>query len=287
MRYFAVLGTELNYRHAAEQLFITQPALSGAIQKLERLVGERLFDRNTRSVALTDIGSQWLPHVQRALAEVDAALDAGAMLVDDAPVRIGYLIGTGADLLFDLLEGAEHAFPGVTIETQEFDFTDPSAGLASGAVDIALLRPPVDLPGIEYAVVDEESWVACLPRNHRLASRGELRIEELLDEPIVVAPESAGGWREYWYAADARREPPIIAAEAATYEEETTYVSRGVGLSFTTSSMVRLYDRPGVTFVPIIDRPVSYTALAWAPERIGLSTERLLEHMRRHVTYQP
>lgn len=280
LRYFEALGTELNYRRAAEKLFITQPALSAAIQNLERVIGDRLFDRDTRSVSLTATGREWLPHVRSALAGVDAALEAVALLVDYGHVRLGYLIGTGADLLFQLLDGIETVFPDITVETIEYDFSDPTAGLASGATDIALLRPPVDVPDMQLAIVAEESWVACLPRSHRLAGREELRIEELLDEPIVVAPKSAGKWREYWYAADARGgKEPQIAAEAATYEAEATLVSRGVGLSFTTSSMVRLYDRPGIQFVPIIDRPVSYTAIAWRPERLTTPARRLVEHM--------
>ena len=52
MRYFAVLGEELNYRRAAERLFITQPALSTAIKQLEHQTGVTLFRRNTRAVAL-------------------------------------------------------------------------------------------------------------------------------------------------------------------------------------------------------------------------------------------
>jgi DNA-binding transcriptional LysR family regulator len=280
MRYFEVLATELNYRRAAELLYITQPALSAAIQALERTIGARLFDRDTRSVTLTDTGREWLPHVRRALRRVDAALEAAARLVEHGTVRLGYLIGTGADLLFELLDGLDDAFPDLQIETVEYDFSDPTAGLASGASDVALLRPPVDVPDMKMAIVAEESWVACLPRTHRFADRSELRIEELLDEPIVVAPKTAGGWREYWYAADARDgKPPVIAAEAATYEAEATLVSRGVGLSFTTSSMVRLYDRPGLQFVPITNRPISYTALAWRPDRLTTPARRLVEHM--------
>ncbi len=280
LRFFEVLGTELNYRRAAEKLFISQPALSSAINQLEQRVGDRLFDRDTRSVALTPFGREWLPYVRAALREVDAALEMTKTLVDRAHVRIGYLIGTGADLLFQLIEHVEDELPGITLETSEYDFSDPTAGLAGGSSDIALIRPPVEMPGLEMAVVAEETWVACLPRAHRLAGRADLRIDELLDEPIVVAPGSAGKWRDYWMATDARGgRPAVIAAEAATYEAETTLVSRGVGVSFTTSSMVRLYDRPGIRFVPITDRPISYTTLAWNPERLSASARKLVQHM--------
>lgn len=288
LRYFETLAAELNYRRAAERLFISQPALSAAIRQLEQLVEAPLFDRDTRSVALTAVGREWLPHVRAALREVDAALDVASTLADRAHVRIGYLIGTGADLLFRLLDGIEEDLPGLSIETTEYDFADPTAGLASGASDIALLRPPVDLTGLEMAVVDEESWIACLPRTHRFASRTELRIHELLDEPIVVAPKSAGGWRDYWMAADARGgRPAKIAGEASTYEMETTLIARGVGISFTTSSLVRLYERPGIQFVPIVDRPVSYLTLAWHPGRLTGSARRLVQQMLARIPPRP
>ena len=142
----------------------------------------------------------------------------------------------------------------------------------------------VAVSGLEMVVVAEESWVACLPRTHRLAGRSRLRINELLDEPIVVAPASAGRWRDYWMATDARHgRPANIVAEAATYEAETTLIARGVGISFTTSSLARLYDRPGVCFVPIVDRPVSYTALAWRTGRLSTSARQLVQHMLERI----
>ena len=280
LKYFDALATDLNYRKAAERLFISQPALSAAIRQLESHVGDRLFDRDTHSVALTTVGREWLPHVRGVLREVDAAFDVVEALVGSAQIRIGYLTGMGADLLFRLLDGVEHELPNLSIEATEFDFSDPSVGLASGSCDIALLRPPVDVADLEMVVVSRESWVACLPLAHRFAEREDLRIAELLDEPLVVAPLSAGGWRDYWMAADVREgKPANIVAEAATYEAETTMVARGVGISFTTSSLKRLYDRPGITFVPIVDRPVSYTSLAWRADRLSAGGRELIQYM--------
>lgn len=280
LKYFEALATDLNYRKAAERLFISQPALSAAIRQLEGQVGDRLFDRDTRSVALTAVGREWLPYVRSALREVDSAVDAVAALVGNSHVRLGYLTGTGADLLFRLLDGVDRELPEMAIDATEYDFSDPSAGLGSGASDIALLRPPVDVAGLETAVVAEESWVACLPRTHRLAGRSKLSISELLDEPIIVAPVSAGGWRDYWMATDARHgRPANIVAEAANYEAETTLIARGIGISFTTSALVRLYDRPRIRFVPIVDRPVSYTSLAWRAGRPSTPSRQLIQHM--------
>jgi DNA-binding transcriptional LysR family regulator len=284
LRYFVALGAELNYRRAAEKLFITQPGLSTAIKQLEQRFGVLLFARNTREVALTDVGAAWLPAVEEALRGVDLAIDQLAALASTGRrrLRFGYLIGTGADLLFRMVRHVEAAHPELTIEPTEYDFSDPTAGLADGATDIALIRPPVDLPGHRMFILASEDWVACLPRDHRLAGRAELRIAELLDEPIVSAPMSAGRWRDYWLAMDVRGgRAPVIAAVAATYEAETTSIARGLGISFTTEASARLYQRPGVVYVPITDRPPSYTALAWNPATLTREGELLVQHVQR------
>ncbi|MCP9272254.1 LysR family transcriptional regulator [Mycolicibacterium arenosum] len=288
LRYFAVLGEELNYRRAAERLFITQPALSTAIKQLEHTFGVQLFTRNTREVSLTDLGAAWLPQVRQALAGVDAVVDNLVMLsgTRQGVVRLGYLIGTGADLLFRLVRHFEAAYQDVTVEPIEFDFGDPTAGLASGTTEVAIIRPPVDLPDHRLIMLDSESWVACLPRDHRLAHRTEVAVAELLDDPIVCAPLTAGTWRDYWMAMDVRgNRPPTIAAVAATYEAETTSIARGLGISFTSSSVARFYDRPGIVYVPITDRPPSYTALAWNPTVLTPQAEALVSHVQEHWNF--
>lgn len=276
-----MLGQELNYRRAAERLFITQPALSTAIKQLEHTFGVQLFTRNTREVALTEVGAAWLPQAQKAISGVETAVGQLVSLAQrDRRIHLGYLIGTGADLLFKLIRHFEAAQPDIRLEPREFDFSDPTAGLADGTTDVAIIRPPVDLPDHRMFILDAEDWVACLPRDHRLAHRSELSITELLDDPIVVAPATAGRWRDYWMAMDARAVPPTIAAVAATYEEETTTVARGLGISFTSEASARLYERQGIAYVPIVDRPRNFTALAWNPADLSSEAAALVNHVR-------
>ena len=277
-----MLSAELNYRRAAERLFITQPALSTAIKQLEHQLGVVLFTRNTREVALTELGAAWLPKVRAALRGVDEVVDDLVSKASrDRRIRLGYLIGTGADVLFRLVRHFEAAYPEIKVEPREFDFSDPTAGLADGTTEVAIIRPPVELPEHRMLILDAENWVACLPRDHRLAHRADLSIAELLDDPIVVAPGSAGRWRDYWMATDARDgKPPTIAAVAATYEEETTTIARGLGISFTSEASARLYGRQGIVYVPIIDRPRNYTALAWHPASLGDDAAALIRQVR-------
>src|ERR1700712_5766942 len=117
LRYFAALGAERNYRRAARRLFITQPALSTAIKQLERQFGVVLFLRTTREVSLTDLGTAWLPRVREAVEGGDVAVDALGALARSVSgrLRIGYLIGTGADLLFRIVRTFQAAYPEIVI----------------------------------------------------------------------------------------------------------------------------------------------------------------------------
>ena len=286
LRYFAVLGEELNYRRAAERLFITQPALSTAIKQLEHQFGVTLFTRNTREVALTELGRPGCRRVRDALRGVDAAVDdLVALAAHRRRIKLGYLIGTGADLLFRLVRHFEAAHPEITV----------------GAKGIRLLRPDGRARRRHHRSGDHQAARrSARPQDAHSRRRGlgglpparpspgrtapSCRIAELLDDPIVVAPASAGPWRDYWMAMDARDgKPPTIAAVAATYEEETTTIARGLGISFTSEASARLYDRQGIAYVPIVDRPRNYTALAWNPATLSREAAALVTSRPRRV----
>jgi hypothetical protein len=82
-------------------------------------------------------------------------------------------------------------------------------------------------------------------------------------------------------AMDARDgTPPTIAAVAATYEEETTTIARGLGISFTSEASARLYNRQGIVYVPIVDRRRNYTALAWDPAHLSDDAAALIRQVR-------
>ena len=286
LRYFALLGRQLNYRRAAEMLYITQPALSVAIKQLEGAIGVRLFVRDTKGVRLTPAGESWLPKVEDHLAAAGRLVDEVRVWAEgrSAVLRIGYLVGIGSDLLTQILPEFEASHPEIRVDALEYDFSDPTVGLASGSVEVAFLRPPVDLPDHSLLRFAPEHWVACLPRNHRLAERESLQLEELLDEPIVAAPPSAGSWRDYWIAAERRRgKPANIVAVASTYESELTAVARGIGVSFTSSEVGRNYQRPGIVFVPIVDAEPIYVALAWNPRTLSPAGRLFVEAVRGQI----
>lgn len=265
LRAFVVLAEELHFGRAAGRLHVSQPALSLSLRQLERALGVALMERTTRSVRLTAAGEDFLAKIAPALRAVDDALASATRWADGTRglLRLGYLIGAGLDRLPRLLREFSDAYPEIRVETVEYDFSDPSAGLGGGDVDIALVRPPLEVTGLRYLEITQERWLACVARDHAFAGRDTVQLADILDEPIVAAPQSAGRWRDYWIASDRRQTPANVVAEAATFEAEFTAVAQGKGISITAETAARYFNRPNLVFIPIVDAPPCTVSLAW------------------------
>jgi DNA-binding transcriptional LysR family regulator len=182
----------------------------------------------------------------------------------------GQAFGAGLEVVPTLLRTYAEREPDAGMETEEFDFTDPSAGLRDNLVHAAVVRPPLGVAGLVSVELATERRVACLPEDHPLAARESLSVSDVLPEPIVAAPGSPGPWRDYWILTDYRSGPAPVVAEASTLDAEMHLVSRGVGLSITSEAVGVWYKRPGVTFVPILDlTPCSVSLAWWPPPRPG------------------
>ena len=280
---FLVLAEELHFGRAAERLHLAQPGLTQTVRQLELELGVRLFDRTTRRVQLSPAGLALHADAARAFDGLQALSELARRLAkgEAGTLRIGYMIGAGIDVMPSLFTRFSEAYPLVALETTEYDFSDPTAGLLSGAVDVAVIRPPVDSELIEIQVLAEEPRVVSLPEDHPLAGRETVAIREILDEPIIAAPRSAGRWRDYWLAVDHRDGvPPVVAAEAATREAELQAVAMGRGISITSGAAARYYERPGICFVEIADLAPCVVALAWRRDTPSPFVDNLREVAR-------
>jgi DNA-binding transcriptional LysR family regulator len=267
LRCFVVLAEELHFARAAQRLHVSQPALSQTLKQLEGATGLQLMQRTTRRVELTREGAALLDDARRVLAEFDELVDRAQATAAGrrGTLRVGYTIGAAVDLVPRVLRAHAAQFPDVTVELTEFDFSEPEAGLTDDRTDVAIVRPPIDVAGVQLFTLATESRVACLPESHPLADRTEVSIYDLLADPIIAAPGS-GLWRDYWLCCDYRDgvAPPVVG-EAATFESELQAVAAGRGISFTAEAVARFYARPGLRFPRIADIAPCEVAVALPP----------------------
>lgn len=268
LRYFVAVAEELHFTHAAERLFISQPALSKQIRMLERQLGADLFERDHQGVRLTVVGAALLPHARRVLDEWAAAAEAVERAKADqlATLVVGMSTSPGRGGLLPAIRSRfGEACPAARIELRQVSWADSSAGLADGSVDVAFVWLP--LPEEEryaWVVVAEEPRHVALPDTHPLADCAEIDFADLLDEPFIAIPESAGVLRAYWLALDDRAgRPPRIGAEAASADETYEALVDGRGVCLLAAGNAPLLTRGGVVTRPVLGIAPSRLALAW------------------------
>ncbi|KAB2347788.1 LysR family transcriptional regulator [Actinomadura rudentiformis] len=270
MRYFVAVAEELNFTRAAERLFISQPALSKQIRQLEDLLRVKLFDRDRRTVTLTAPGRALLPAAREILLKWDEAQRAvsDAAATDAARLTVGISTSVGRGLLSTMRSRFSERRPTWQLQMRQVNWDDASAGLAEGEVDVAFIWLPIrDQETFKVCVVAcEPRWVA-FPEDHWLAGREEVGFAELLDEPFLALPESAGPLRDHWLALDERGGKQARIGGVVTNAEETfAAIEGGTGIVLLASGNAALYRRPGVHAIPVTGLPPCELALAWRPD---------------------
>lgn len=197
LRAFVDLSEELHFGRAAAQLGIAQPQLSVQIRSLETILGARLFDRDRRHVALTEIGREFVPEAQAILARIATAQRRVKGLVhgEAGSLTIGF---TGSapfnPVMRRIIVGFRRRWPGVALSLAEMSTTDQFIGLLEGKIDVGFLRPgPGVVPDrMTVRTVSREPLVAVLPADHALAGRQSLSVAELAGQSFILHPRERG-----------------------------------------------------------------------------------------------
>ncbi|MFE0100202.1 LysR family transcriptional regulator [Streptomyces sp. NPDC059009] len=267
LRYFAAVAEEGHLTRAAERLFISQPALTKQIKQLEAQLGVELFTRSRAGMALTDAGRALAAATPAVLDAWDGALRTtrGAASQAARVLRVGFVASGANELTQRIVAEFARRRPGWRVQLTQTAWDDPTAGLASGAADAALLRLPC--PGQDAlrteVLITEQRWVA-LPATHPLAARETIDFHDLFDEPFVATPPESGWWRDYWLATDEREgHPATIGAVAHNPDEWLNAIANGYGVSLTPEATSRFYQRPDVVYRPVRGVSPSEVGVAW------------------------
>lgn len=194
LRCFVAVADELHFRRAAERLNMTQPPLSRQIQLLEHNVGTPLLERNSRHVRLTQAGRSLLAEARAILRLVEnAGLRARRIGAGEAgSVSVGFTAGASYRFLPEAIARWRSEAPDVDLQLKEMVSLAQLDALDAGRLDIGLLRPPIQRPGLRSRCVAREPLIAALAEDSPLAQRGSLRLQDFDQQPLVnYAPDEA------------------------------------------------------------------------------------------------
>jgi DNA-binding transcriptional LysR family regulator len=188
VRYFLALCETLNFTRAAENVNVSQPSLTRAIQNLEGEFGGPLFHRERQRTHLTELGRLMQPYFEQVFAQAQAAKDVAKSFVrlDDVPLRIGVMCTIGPTMLSDFIGGFRARYPGVAVEL--LDAAGHALGdmLLAGDIEVALYGLPEGIDERLHALpLFEERFVVACAAGHRFAQMAAVRCRDLHEERYV------------------------------------------------------------------------------------------------------
>src|SRR5580700_4005610 len=188
LRYFVAVAEELNFTRAAQRLNTAQPSLSQQIKHLEADVGIPLLDRSKRHVALTEGGKVFLADAKEILARLDRAVERAARAQQGRSTElvIGVVPAAEIKILPKLIPLVERSLPRVRLVFHNLPSAEQKRLLATGSLDLGILRGPLDDPRLEVEDILWEKLVAGLPACHALARLKTVTIRQLNNVPFIM-----------------------------------------------------------------------------------------------------
>lgn len=188
LRFIVAVAQERNFRRAAEKSFISQPALSLAIQKLEEELGLKIFERGKSDITITPVGNAIVEQAQRVLEEAEHIREIAAQGKNQlaAPLRIGIIHSVGPYLLPDLIPALRKVAPQMALEVEENITANLDTLLRNGKLDVIIIALPFGDASILTHPLYDEPFEVVVNNEHRWAERRSIKPGELADEKVLL-----------------------------------------------------------------------------------------------------
>ena len=197
LRHFLKVAEFSNFTRAADAIGLSQPALSRSIARLEEELGQPVFERQTRQLALTEAGQLLLGRAQQILSLVD---DTRAEISDDGQtgrVRVAAIPTIAPFFLPEFLKRFRVASPQAKVIVREDTTDNLLKKLSDGEVDVAIMARPLEAKYLEIEDLFEEELLLVMAANHPLRNKKQIRITDIESLPFVLLGEAGPAPTKY------------------------------------------------------------------------------------------
>lgn len=188
LQYFMEVTRTENFTSAAENLFITQPALSRIIKSLENELGTQLFIRTRKKLILTEAGRVLKKHaliIENQLQQLGEELDKMVML-KKRHIRIGLPTITNTIFFSQLMASFHQEYPEVTFQLEEDGSKVIEERIVNDLLDFGVVVLRENDNNIDYFMFVKEKLKLAVPSSHRLAGKQEVSLQELKEESFIM-----------------------------------------------------------------------------------------------------
>jgi LysR family hydrogen peroxide-inducible transcriptional activator len=252
LRYFVAVADEGSFSRAAAKVRVAQPSLSQQIRKLEAEIGQPLFDRLPRSVVLTEAGRCFIDYARQILTSIEDARRCVNELEGEisGTLAVGAIPTIAPYVLPQLVRNFHEHYPEVTLEIVE-DVTDGiTRRIEAGELDVALASTCQQSPTLRREWLDNEPLLALVPKEHPLAKKTLIELDDLKSERFLLLHEMHCLSRQVHHLLESRRLRPQIALAGSQLTTIANMVAASIGVSIVPQLMVKHQATPGCISLP-------------------------------------
>jgi len=288
LQYFQTLAHVLHYTQAAAELHIAQPSLSYSIKELEKELGVKLFEKDSRHIKLTIYGEQFLPYAERILSMLDEGVNVLHQMAGSAQqiIRLGYFHSISASLIPSIMLDiyGQDQNQNIRFQFAEAASFDLFQMLKKGELDFSFcLHQDEEL---ESVVVMRQPLYLAVPEHHPLAKRESVTFQDFAPEPVVMLdkPSNLRTQLDRVYAKNGLT--PNVVFEVRECNAALQYVALHFGVSVL--PRVPAMENERVVVLPISDEDPAFIRtvyFSWMKGRpLSPAAKRVRDHIIAHYT---
>jgi LysR family hydrogen peroxide-inducible transcriptional activator len=281
LKFVVAVAQERNFRRAAEKCFVTQPALSLGIKKLEEELGVMIFERSRTEVSLTEIGEKIVEQANVVLEQAASLKEMAKLGTNqlDGLFKLGMIHSVGPYLLPEIIPVLRKTAPKMPLEIEETLTANLEVQLRNGVIDAAIVALPFNVPGVQTKALYDEDFAVVVPSNHHWAHRKHIEPKELSDEKVLLLNSGHCFSNQVTQACpELSRKGEIL--QGNSLETIRNMVASNLGITvLPCSATAERYSNPLVKVIPFVSpAPTRRIAIAWRKSYVRVeAVEKIAE----------
>jgi LysR family hydrogen peroxide-inducible transcriptional activator len=276
LKFIIAVSKEKNFRRAADKCFVSQPALSLAVKKLEGELKVSIFERSRTEVKVTPIG-------QKIINQAIIILDEASKLKDissngqeqlNTPLKVGLIYSVAPYLLPLIIPVLRKNTPEMPLDVEENITKNLEIALKNGSIEAAVIALPFEIPGTECIPLYDEEFNVVVPTNHEWAKKKEIIAKDLSTEKVLLLNN------EHCFSEQVVEACPELSKKSEVLQGNSletirNMVASNLGISVLPKTATAInYNNPLVKVIPF-KKPVPFRRIAIAYRRSTVRMEAI------------
>ncbi|MDK2824155.1 MAG: hypothetical protein PWQ67_475 [Clostridia bacterium] len=284
LEYFIAVSKYQNFTRAAESLHVAQPSITTSIKKLEDELGIKLFERNKKSIQLTDEGKIFYKRIKKILQDLDEAVFEIRDLsnLNKGSIKLGLPPMIGAYLFPNIFTHFKEAYPQLDLQVSEEGSIATHILIEKGELDLGIIIIPKDTKDLNILPITEEKIMLCLAPKHKLSNEKVVSFNQLKDEKFILLKKDSYHRQAIINQCEKYGYSPQVIFSSSRIETIKALVASGAGISFLMNMVTQ--NSKNFVSIPLKEEIKITIGLAWKRDKyLSKASQAFINYIKDYI----